>query len=143
MAKLPKEVMEVFNDPGRGKVLATAGSTSLEVNAVPKGSLRAVSEEVIAFADIFGDKTNKNLQLNKKVSALVFKMDPVSGYQVKGTFIGFQTSGELFDRFAREVKERIKLDIKALGRSGWMKFMRLPHLSRGKRSLSLDARTPS
>ncbi len=115
MAKLPKEVIEVFNDAGSAKVLATAGSTTLEVNAVPKGSLRAINEEVIAFADIFGDKTNKNLQINKKVSALAFKMNPVAGYQVKGTFLGFQTSGELFDRFAKEVKERIKLNIKAVG----------------------------
>ena len=115
MAKMSREVMDVFNDPSSAKVLATAGSTALEVNAAPKGSLRAVSDEVIAFADIFGDKTNKNLQLNKKVSALAFKMSPVTGYQVKGTFLGFQTSGELFDRFAKEVKERIKLDIRAVG----------------------------
>ena len=74
-----------------------------------------MSEEVIAFADIFGDKTNKNLQLNKKVSALAFKTNPVSGYQIKGTFIGFQTSGELFDRFAKAIKEKIKLDIRAVG----------------------------
>ena len=79
MAKLPKEAVEIFNDPGSAKVLATVGSSALEVNAVPKGSLRAVGEEVIAFDDIFGDKTNKNLQLNKKVSALAFKMNPVSG----------------------------------------------------------------
>jgi uncharacterized protein len=115
MAKMSKEVMDIFNDPGSAKVLATAGSTALEVNAAPKGSLRAVSDEVIAFADIFGDKTNKNLQLNKKVSALAFKMSPVAGYQVKGTFLGFQTSGELFDRFSKEVKEKIKLDIRAVG----------------------------
>ena len=115
MAKMSKEVMEVFNDPSSAKVLATAGSTALEVNAVPKGSLRAVSEEVIAFADIFGDKTNKNLQLNKKVSALAFKTSPVAGYQVKGTFLGYQTSGELFEGFAKMVKEKIDLDIRAVG----------------------------
>ncbi len=114
MAKMPKEVMEVVNDPSSAKVLATAGST-LEINAVPKGSLRAIDEERIAFADIFGDKTNKNLEVNKKVSALAFKMSPVMGYQIKGTFLGFQTSGELFDRFAKEIKERIKLNIKAVG----------------------------
>ena len=61
MAKMSREVMDVFNDPGSAKVLATAGSIALEVNAAPKGSLRAVSEDVIAFADIFGEKTNKNL----------------------------------------------------------------------------------
>jgi hypothetical protein len=115
MIKMSKEVVDVFNDPDSAKVLATVGSTVLEINAVPKGSLRAVSEDVIAFADIFGDKTNKNLQLNKKVSALAFKMNPLAGYQIKGTFLGFQTSGELFDRFAKEVKERIKLDIRAVG----------------------------
>jgi predicted pyridoxine 5'-phosphate oxidase superfamily flavin-nucleotide-binding protein len=115
MAKMSKEVMDVFNDPSSAKVLATAGSTVLEINAVPKGSLRAVSEDVIAFADIFGDKTNKNLQLNKKVSALAFKTNPVTGYQIRGTFLGFQTSGELFDRFAKEVKEKIRLDIRAVG----------------------------
>jgi predicted pyridoxine 5'-phosphate oxidase superfamily flavin-nucleotide-binding protein len=114
MAKMSKEVMDVVNDPNSAKVLATAGSV-LEINAVPKGSLRAIDEERIAFADIFGDKTNKNLEVNKKVSALVFKMSPVAGYQIKGTFIGFQTSGELFNRFAKEIKERIHLDIKAVG----------------------------
>src|SRR3989337_3407165 len=114
MAKMLKEVMDVFNDPGSAKVLATAG-TVLEINAVPKGSLRAIDDERLAFADIFGDKTNKNLEMNKKVSALAFKMNPVAGYQVKGTFLGFQTSGELFDKFAKEIKERIKLDIRAVG----------------------------
>jgi hypothetical protein len=114
MAKMSKEVMDVFNDPKSVKVLATAG-TILEINAVPKGSLRALDEELIAFADIFGDKTNKNLEVNKKVAALAFRMDPVAGYQIKGTFQGFQTSGELFDRFAKEIKERIKMNIKAVG----------------------------
>ena len=115
MAKMSKEIMEVFNDPSSAKVLATAGSTALEVNAVPKGSLRAVNEDTIAFADIFGDKTNKNLQLNKRVSALAFKTSPVAGYQVKGTFLGYQTSGELFEGFAKMVKEKINLDIRAVG----------------------------
>jgi predicted pyridoxine 5'-phosphate oxidase superfamily flavin-nucleotide-binding protein len=107
--------MELFNDPGSAKVLATAGTTALEVNAVPKGSLTALNEDMVAFADIFGDKTNKNLQLNKKVSALAFKTSPVEGYQIKGTFLGYQTSGDLFDRFAKTVKEKIKLEIKAVG----------------------------
>jgi len=114
MAKMSKEVMDVINDPNSAKVLATAG-TILEINVVPKGSLRAIGEELIAFADIFGDKTNKNLEVNKKVVALAFKMSPVAGYQIKGTFLEFQTSGDLFNRFAKEIRERIKLDIKAVG----------------------------
>ena len=114
MVRMPKEVMDVFNDPKSAKVLATAG-TILEINVVPKGSLRAIDEETLAFADIFGGKTNKNLEVNKKVAVLAFKREPVSGYQIKGTFQGFQTSGELFDKFAKEIRERIKLDIRAVG----------------------------
>jgi hypothetical protein len=114
MARTPKEVMDVFNDPKSTKVLATAG-TILEINAVPKGSLRAIDEELIAFADISGDKTNKNLEVNKKAAVLALRMDPLAGYQIKGTFQGFQTSGELFNRFSKEVRERINMTIRAVG----------------------------
>ena len=114
MARLIKEVMDIFNDPNSFKVLATTGSVS-EINVVPKGSLRSINESLIAFADIFGGKTNRNLTTNKKVAVLAVRMEPLAGYQVKGTFQGFQNSGELFDKFAKEVKDRIRLDIKAVG----------------------------
>jgi hypothetical protein len=34
---------------------------------------------------------------------------------VKGTFQGFQTSGPLFENFAKAVEEMLNLDIKAVG----------------------------
>ncbi len=111
---MPKEVMDLFNDPGSAKVLATAGSL-LEINVVPKGSLRAVDEETLAFADLFGEKTNRNLRANPRVSALSFRMKPLEGYQVKGRFEGFQTSGELFDFFAKEIRERLRMEIRGVG----------------------------
>jgi predicted pyridoxine 5'-phosphate oxidase superfamily flavin-nucleotide-binding protein len=113
MAKMTKEVMDVFNDLKSTKVLATAGSLS-EINVVPKGSLRALDEETIAFADIFGGKTNKNLETNNKVAALALSSDFSAGYQVKGTFQGFLTSGELFDKFSENAKQR-KMNVKAVG----------------------------
>lgn len=113
MAKMPKEVMDIFNDLKSTKVLATAGTLS-EINVVPKGSLRAIDEETIAFADIFGGKTNKNLELNNKVAALALGAEPGTGYQVKGTFQGFLTSGELFDKFSENARQR-KMNVKAVG----------------------------
>ncbi len=113
MAKMPKEVMDVFNDLKSTKILATAGSVS-EINVVPKGSLRAIDDETIAFADIFGGKTNRNLEMNKKVATLVLGAEPGVGYQVKGTFEGFQTKGELFDKFSENARER-KMNVKAVG----------------------------
>ena len=114
MAKMSQEVMDAFKSPKSIKVLATAGSVS-EIDAVPKGTMTAIDDETIAFADICGNKTNQNLEANKKASALAMSMAPMAGYQVKGTFQGFQTSGALFDKFAQEVKTALKLGIKGVG----------------------------
>ena len=37
------------------------------------------------------------------------------GYQLKGTFVGFQTSGPVFDSFSEKVMELMKLQIKSVG----------------------------
>jgi hypothetical protein len=69
-----------------------------------------------AFADIFGDKTNTNLEAtNKAVVTFFATCLPPVGFQVKGTFQGFQTSGPMFDNFAQKIKELLKIDIKAVG----------------------------
>ena len=115
MAKMPKEVMDLLNErPLVPKVLTTCNATGT-LNAVPKGTLTAIDEETIAFADIWGDKTNVNLEATSKAVVAVFKIQPPAGYQVKVTFKGFQTSGVLFDTFAKQVKDMLKLDIKAVG----------------------------
>jgi predicted pyridoxine 5'-phosphate oxidase superfamily flavin-nucleotide-binding protein len=116
MAKMTKEVMDLINErPLVPKVLATCDSSG-KLNAVPKGSLFAIDDETLAFADIWGDKTNANLNATRKAALSVFKMgESLAGYQVKGTFQGFQTSGPLFDNFAQQVKQMLNLDIKAVG----------------------------
>jgi hypothetical protein len=39
----------------------------------------------------------------------------MSGYQLKGTFTEFQTSGSIFDSFSKNVMELMKIQIKSLG----------------------------
>ena len=115
MVEMTKEVMELFNDPKASKVLATVDGTG-NVNVVPKGSLAAVDKEMVVFADIFGGKTRENLEGTGKVAATVFNMGmPPVGYQIKGAFQGFQTSGDLFDNYAKMIKEIMKMDIKGVG----------------------------
>ena len=93
MAKMAQEVIDLFNEPQASKVLATCDNAST-LNVVPKGTIAAVDEETVAFGDIMGDKTNVNLEATRKAAVAVFKMQmPPVGYQVKGTFQGFQTSG--------------------------------------------------
>ncbi len=116
MTEMPPKVMEMINaNPVLPKVLCTCDAEG-NLNAVPKGTLYALDPETIVFADIWGYKTNQNLEVNKKVAVTVFsiQMLPV-GYQVKGTFQGFETEGEIFDRYAKQVKEQMNMDIMAVG----------------------------
>jgi predicted pyridoxine 5'-phosphate oxidase superfamily flavin-nucleotide-binding protein len=115
MAKMTKDVMDMLNDSQASKVIATCDSEST-LNVVHKGTLAALDEETIAFADIFDGKTNRNLKAINKAAVAVFKTDlPPVGYQVKGTFQEFQTSGQVFDTFARQVKELLNMDINGVG----------------------------
>jgi predicted pyridoxine 5'-phosphate oxidase superfamily flavin-nucleotide-binding protein len=114
MAKMPKEVMDMFNDPAASKVLGTIDETGV-LNVAPLGTLRAVNEETIVFADIYGGKTKKNLEKTKKAASVAFKYPPPVGYQIKGTFVGWQTSGQLFDMLDKRMKEILKIGIKRVG----------------------------
>jgi hypothetical protein len=112
MAKLPEEAMDLFNDPQAIKVIATVDASG-QPNVAPKGSLMAVDSETIAYSEIYGVKTKANLESTKKAAVLAFKGR--TAYQVKGDFQGFQTSGALFERVAKQLKERLNLDIKNIG----------------------------
>jgi predicted pyridoxine 5'-phosphate oxidase superfamily flavin-nucleotide-binding protein len=101
MAKMPKEVMDLFKDREASKMLATIGANGMP-NVAPKGSLIALDEGTVAFADIRGGKTRANLEANKKVAVAVVKQR--TGYQVKGTLQGFQTSGPVFDNYVNMLK---------------------------------------
>lgn len=97
MAKMPKEVMELFNNPASIKFLATVDSEG-KPNAVVIASLVAIDDETLAFADLMINKTKENLLNTKKVAATVYK-PAMNSFQVKGTFMGFQNSGLLIDIF--------------------------------------------
>jgi tagatose-1,6-bisphosphate aldolase len=75
MAKMIKEVMDLLNEgPLAPKVLSTCDATGT-LNAVPKETLSAIDEDTIAFADVWGDKTNENLKANSKAAVAVFKIE--------------------------------------------------------------------
>jgi predicted pyridoxine 5'-phosphate oxidase superfamily flavin-nucleotide-binding protein len=94
-------------------MLATSDTKSLP-NIAPVWSIVAVDPETIAFAELFIKRTKENLEKNKQVAIAVFK-GPTTGYQLKGTFAGFQTSGPIFENFAKKIMEAMKLQIKSVG----------------------------
>jgi len=95
MANMPKQVMDLINDPDSVKFLATVDAEG-KPNCALIASLSAASEDMLIFADLLMNKTKKNLISTKKVAATVYKA-PWSSYQIKGTFEGFQRSGPLYD----------------------------------------------
>ena len=112
MVSIPKEVMDVLSASDSAKMLATVDAKGIP-NVVPLWFV-AVDPETIAFAEVFIKKTKENLEKNKQVALAVFK-GPMTGYQLKGTFSGFQTSGPVFDNFAKKSMEAMKIQIKSVG----------------------------
>jgi len=112
LVSIPKEVMDVLSASDSAKMLATVDAKGIP-NVVPLWFV-AVDPETIAFAEVFIKKTKENLEKNKQVALAVFK-GPMTGYQLKGTFSGFQTSGPVFDNFAKKSMEAMKIQIKSVG----------------------------
>jgi methylmalonyl-CoA mutase N-terminal domain/subunit len=105
--------MDIFNDPKASKVLATIGGDGFP-NAVPVQSLTAVDERTLAFTVVAISRTKYNLAENACVSAVAYKVPP-RGCQVKGRFLGFINSGEVFDRMSAMAENALKLKVYEVG----------------------------
>ncbi len=112
MVKIPKEAVELMASKEADKVLATADEKGIP-NAAAIWSLRPVGDDQIAFADIFMKKTKDNLLKNKKACVLVVNA-PNQSFQLKGDFLGFQTSGPAYDSFAKAMAAT-KATVKGVG----------------------------
>jgi len=113
LTTIPKEVVDILNAQDSIKILASADENGTP-NAVPVYSITPISDDTLAFAEMMIIHTKHNLEKTKKASVTVFKL-PATAYQLKGTFIGFQTSGQLFDTFAKRMAEYRMPPNKTLG----------------------------
>jgi len=104
--------MELVNAPDATKVMGTVDKNGIP-NVVPLGSIRAVSDDTIIFAEIFHIKTKENLLATKKATVLVVKAG--KAYQIKGTFAGYSSSGPAFESMSKTLMEKFKLPIKSVG----------------------------
>lgn len=113
LVSIPKDVIDTLAAADSAKMMATVGADGVP-NVVPVWSIVAVDSETIAFAELFIKKTKENLEKNNKVAIAVFK-GPMVGYQVKGIFAGFQTSGPIYENFAKKIMDTMKLQTKSVG----------------------------
>lgn len=109
---LPKEVVEVFNNPRATKVLATIDEEG-RVHAAPIASLGAVPDgSALFFGRIMAKGTSRRLEYMKKAGktavavAQVFDVPNmvIKGYAVRCEVGEFQTSGPLFEKISEAVK---------------------------------------
>jgi len=100
MAKIPKEVIGLLDDPQTHIVLGFVDAEGAP-NVLQKGRLHVVDEETIAFADLAFIKIKTDFKANDKAAIVAFKER--FGYQIKGTFQEYHTSGALFDQWAKNV----------------------------------------
>ena len=113
MVNIPKEVLDILNRQDSIKVLASADEKGVP-NAVFVASITPINDDALAFAEQFIIHTKHNLEKTGKATVTVLnqwmvsasgQVLPVTAYQLKGTFLGFQTSGPLFDNFSKRVAE--------------------------------------
>lgn len=74
-------------------------------NLSPKGSLRVIDGQTLAFADIMSPVTIRNLRSNPYVEINMVHPFLRRGYRFKGR-CDISTEGEVFDRVANELWER-------------------------------------
>lgn len=101
VTSMPKPVMGKFNDPRTTKVLCTIDDSGIP-NVAYITSLFAPDRETLIYADTMGVKTKRNLLANSPIAAMVILKEDLIAYQVKGTFKGFETSGEFYQMMSEK-----------------------------------------
>ena len=104
MVSIPKHVQDFL--PGKLAWVATASNNGLP-NLTPKGTLRILDQFHVLFADLYSEKTRRNLMENNKVAVTVVDAATATGYQIKGS-AEVISSGPLFEETEFLLKESPK-----------------------------------
>lgn len=113
MAKMPPEVIDLLASRDASIVMARVDDDGMPRIGV-KGRLNAPDSETLAFAEIGQVQGGSELKPQQKVAFAVFK-HPNHGYMIQGLFQGYQTSGTIFDQWAKQLKQRLNVDLKQVG----------------------------
>jgi predicted pyridoxine 5'-phosphate oxidase superfamily flavin-nucleotide-binding protein len=100
MAKMSKDMMD-FISTARPGFIATASKYGVP-NVAPKGSLAAIDEETLLFADILPGKTRNNIAENPNVAIAFVDPKTMKGYQIKGKAQPMK-SGEVYEETCKRI----------------------------------------
>lgn len=89
---------------GSGRcMLATAGKDGRS-NIGPKGSVIVLDESTLAYGELTGKQSYKNVLENPRVAIAVVDFEKFTGYRFLGT-AELETSGELYEKFVKRFAE--------------------------------------
>ncbi len=80
-------------------MLATADKDGRS-NLGPKGSVIVLDDSTLAYGEVTGKQSYKNVLENTRVAIAVVDYEKLSGYRFSGT-AELETSGELYEQFAK------------------------------------------
>lgn len=96
---IPPRLLEALRGAMTPKFLATIGPEG-DPNVVPVISIQPWDEATLVFGEYLMFKTRRNLLANPRVGVLVVT-EALEAWTLRGTFEGFETSGEKFDAVNR------------------------------------------
>lgn len=102
MAALTEQMKELV-ESGRCLV-ATAGKDGWP-NVGPKGSVIVLDDSTLAFGEVTGKQTYRNLQENPKVAIAVVDYEQRAGYRFVGS-AELETEGPLYEKFVQRFAEK-------------------------------------
>lgn len=106
MAQLPEEVVEAIEDDQSITMIATLDENGI-ANLVPAGSFKVIDPETLAYACFFSGKTKKNLETTRNTTVAVY-LPPFEGYQIKGKFVKWEKTGDIYDKVSVAAMEQLK-----------------------------------
>ncbi|RJP20660.1 MAG: pyridoxamine 5'-phosphate oxidase [Candidatus Abyssobacteria bacterium SURF_5] len=106
MGKLNAQIKE-FLSQERLAYVATSNNEGFP-NVVPKGSLGVLNDDQLVFADLYSQKTKRNLLQNPRVAIAVVNPPAYEGYQFKGV-AQIVDSGPVFEK-ALELVDSVRMD---------------------------------
>ncbi|QUI20945.1 hypothetical protein HZI73_00925 [Vallitalea pronyensis] len=98
---IPKNAIQLLNDPEASKVLTTVSSDGVP-HSIVVGSMMAPSDNLLCAAEVLMKTTAKNLESCENVAVLAVK--GAESYLVNGTVKERQTQGELFNQVSEQLK---------------------------------------
>jgi hypothetical protein len=99
VALVTQEMEQALGGPMTPKFLATVGPDG-GPNVVPIISLQPWDGQTLVFGEYLMNKTRKNQERNHKVGVLVIT-EALFGWSMRGSFLGFQETGEKVERVNR------------------------------------------